>query len=110
MNAKIKVKRSSPGGHGYAANPFNPDSYQKHIDYVKNVFAPYKDKKILRGFFNDSYEYFNANWTENFFKEFKNRRGYDFTPYYKEVLSELQLSAFKIIQGNTCLQKYRCSL
>lgn len=88
VNAKIKVKRSSPGGHGYAANPFNPDSYQKHIDYVKNVFAPYKDKKILRGFFNDSYEYFNANWTENFLEEFKNRRGYDFTPYYKEVLSQ----------------------
>ena len=83
-----KVKRSAPGGHGFSANPFNPDSYKKHVEHVKNAFAPYKDKKLLRGFFNDSYEYFSANWTDNFLEEFKNRRGYDFTPFYKEVLSQ----------------------
>ncbi|ULT46411.1 hypothetical protein KRR40_28895 [Niabella defluvii] len=35
----------------------------------------------VKGFFNDSYEVYGANWTPEFFNEFNKRRGYDLKPY-----------------------------
>jgi hypothetical protein len=73
------------------ANPFNPEAYRFHASIFKKAFKEaYADKKIIRAFFNDSYEYYSANWTENFLEEFKARRGYDFTPYMKELFGKTQ--------------------
>ncbi|MBE6414884.1 MAG: glycoside hydrolase [Verrucomicrobiaceae bacterium] len=82
----FKVKRSAPGGMGYTADPLNPKAYKFHADVFKNAFnKAYGDKKIIRAFFNDSYEYFSANWTDDFLEQFKKRRGYDFAPYMRDV-------------------------
>ncbi len=83
--ANFKVKRSCSGGHGLTADPFNPEAYKLHCTQFEKPFAPYKDKKLLRAFFNDSYEYSMANITDNFFVEFQKRRGYDFKPYAKSI-------------------------
>lgn len=87
-NLNFMVKRSSPGGHGHTADPFNPAAYKLHAQQFEKAFAPYKDEKLLRGFFNDSYEYYAANFTDNFYEEFKKRRGYDFQPYAREIFSQ----------------------
>ncbi len=87
----FKVKRFSAGGAGLTANPFNPEAYRFHASVFKKAFKEaYADKKIIRAFFNDSYEYYSANWTENFLEEFKARRGYDFAPYMKELFGKTQ--------------------
>ena len=77
----FKVKRSSPGGHGYALDPFSASAAKIHTDRFAKVFGKYVKSPIIRAFFNDSYEYSEANYTDNFFDEFKKRRGYDFRPY-----------------------------
>ena len=86
VSSKFKVKRSAPGGMGYTANPLNPKAYRCHADVFKKAFTKaYGDKKIIRAFFNDSYEYVRENWTEDFLEQFKMRRGYDFAPYMEDV-------------------------
>jgi hypothetical protein len=74
------VERAAPGGEGYAIDHF---SSKAAADYFKRFDAAFKGKDIsyLRAFFNDSYEVDDArgqaNWTSDFFDEFKKRRGYD---------------------------------
>ena len=98
VSTKFKVKRSAPGGMGYTANPFDPQAYRLHAEVFKNAFnKAYGDKKIIRAFFNDSYEYFSANWTDDFLEQFKKRRGYDFAPYMKDIfLDKTEKSAEEI--------------
>jgi hypothetical protein len=78
------VERGAPGGEGYAIDHF---SSKAATDYFKKFDDAFKGKDIsyLRAFFNDSYEVDDArgqaNWTPNFFDEFKKRRGYDLKHY-----------------------------
>ncbi|HWI92666.1 MAG TPA: glycosyl hydrolase [Flavisolibacter sp.] len=78
------VERGAPGGEGYAIDHF---SSKAATDYFKKFDDAFKGKDIsyLRAFFNDSYEVDDArgqaNWTPNFFDEFKKRRGYDLKNY-----------------------------
>ncbi|AHF15143.1 glycoside hydrolase family 2 [Niabella soli DSM 19437] len=74
------VERAAPGGEGYAIDHF---SKKAATDYFKKFDKAFKgaDISYLRGFFNDSYEVDDArgqaNWTDDFFAEFKNKKGYD---------------------------------
>jgi hypothetical protein len=78
------VERGAPGGEGYAIDHFSSKAV---TDYFKKFDDAFKGKDIsyLRAFFNDSYEVDDArgqaNWTPNFFDEFKKRRGYDLKNY-----------------------------
>ncbi len=99
--ANFKVKRSSPGGHGLTADPFNPEAYKLHCTQFEKPFAPYKDKKIIRAFFNDSYEYNMANVTDNFFDEFKKRRGYDMSKYAKAIFKPKTLAQEDLLDSDT---------
>ncbi|MBQ6533973.1 MAG: hypothetical protein IJI37_02285, partial [Opitutales bacterium] len=80
------VGQAAPGGEGFAANPFNPGAYKFHAEIFEKKFAPYP--KLLRGFFNDSYEYFREDFTEKFPEEFAKRRGYDLRPYARAAFSQ----------------------
>jgi len=78
------VERAAPGGEGYAIDHF---SLKAATNYFKKFDEAFRGKDIsyLRAFFNDSYEVDDArgqaNWTSNFFDEFKKRRGYDLKNY-----------------------------
>lgn len=74
------VERAAPGGEGYAIDHFSSKAV---TDYFKKFDEAFEGHNIsyLRAFFNDSYEVDDArgqaNWTPNFFNEFKKRRGYE---------------------------------
>ncbi len=82
------VRRAAPGGEGFTIDPLSPESNEIYSRYIKNIFAPYKEKKLIRAFFCDSYEFFGADFTDNFYAEFKKRRGYDFKPHASVLLSK----------------------
>ncbi len=74
------VERAGPGGEGDVIDHFSGpaiDNYLKHFD---SIFKDY-DIRLLRGYFNDSYEVDDASgqadWTNDLFSEFILRRGYD---------------------------------
>ncbi|MBN1457006.1 MAG: hypothetical protein JW912_04050 [Sedimentisphaerales bacterium] len=71
-----KVKRSAPGGEGYVLDPYSTAAMDSYLKVFDEAFGGYKGP-MPRAQFHDSFEYYGANWTTNFFDEFKSRCGYD---------------------------------
>ena len=70
-----KVKRSAPGGDGYVMDPYSIDSLEKYLKPFDESLAAIDSHP--RCHFHDSFEYYGATWTPDFFEQFKARRGYD---------------------------------
>ena len=81
------VKRAAPGGEGWVMNHYSHhvlDSYLKRFDEAfTSSKAPWP-----HSFFNDSYEVYGANWSENLLDEFEKRRGYRLQEYIPELSRE----------------------
>jgi hypothetical protein len=107
-----QVKRAAPGGEGNVLNPFSISAMKNYLNYFENAFANYPGK-MIRAFYNDSYEVYGADWTKSFFEEFESRRGYDFRQHlpalfdtgnlenigrikndYRETIAELLLEEY----------------
>ena len=71
-----QVKRAAPGGEGPVIDVFSKKAMSSYLAFFDSCFRV-TQSPFPRCFYNDSYEVFRANWTENFFDEFKKRRGYD---------------------------------
>ncbi|WP_035601512.1 glycosyl hydrolase [Haloferula sp. BvORR071] len=71
-----KVKRSAPGGAGCVLDPYST----KAIDAYLKPFSEALDRPNVpepRAHFHDSFEYYGAEWTDDFFTRFQQLRGYD---------------------------------
>jgi hypothetical protein len=71
-----KVKRAAPGGEGAVLNPYSAGALDQYLSGFTRAFTAYQGGKP-RALFHDSFEYYNADWAPNFFRQFKERRGYD---------------------------------
>ena len=71
-----KVKRAAPGGEGSVLDPFSPAAMDHYLADFDSHLAGFRGP-MPRAEFHDSYEYYGAQWTANFFGEFQTRRGYD---------------------------------
>ena len=75
LPTKQKVKRAAPGGEGWVLDHFS-ETGVKH--YFEPFDAIFKKKNIgVRAFYNDSYEVYGANWSNELLEKFKILRGYD---------------------------------
>jgi hypothetical protein len=77
-----KVKRAAPGGEGFVLDPFNANGMAQYLSRFDSAFNKSQEKP--RAMYNDSYEAYGANWTEDFAQQFQARRKYD-------LLSKLSL-------------------
>jgi hypothetical protein len=71
-----KVKRAAPGGEGNVLDPYSIKALDQYLARFDKAFADYHGEKP-RSWFHDSFEYYGAQWTPDFFREFETRRGYD---------------------------------
>ena len=71
-----KVKRAAPGGEGNVLDPYSVTALKHYLANFDKAFANYRGE-MPRSQFQDSFEYYGANWTSDFFQEFESRRGYD---------------------------------
>ena len=78
-----KVKRAAAGGEGYTLDHFSSVALGNYFKKFDEAFG--NSNHGVRSFFNDSYEVYGANWTPDFFDEFKKRRGYDLRLYIKDL-------------------------
>jgi len=69
-----QVKRAAPGGEGYTLDHLGKTSVQTYFDRFRETFK--NDKIGVRAFFNDSYEVYGANWTDEFLASFERLKGY----------------------------------
>jgi len=74
------AERAGPGGEGDVIDHLSGKAIKNYLNHFDEVFKGY-DLTNLRGYFNDSYEVDDAsgqaNWTNDMFREFYIRRGYD---------------------------------
>ena len=71
-----KVKRAAPGGEGNVLDPYSPRAMDGFLARFDQAFQGYHGLPP-RAEFHDSFEYYGANWTADFFAQFSQRRGYD---------------------------------
>ncbi|HOL88273.1 MAG TPA: glycosyl hydrolase [Anaerohalosphaeraceae bacterium] len=82
-----KVKRAAPGSAGNVVDPFSVSALEKYLAAFDKAFAGYSGR-MPRAHFHDSFEYFEADWTAEFFREFQKRRGYDLRDYVECLFGE----------------------
>ncbi|MCF2445357.1 glycoside hydrolase [Dyadobacter sp. CY345] len=75
LPTKQEVKRAAPGGEGLVFDPFHPTAMADYLVRFDSAFV--HAKELPRSMYMDSYEAYGANWTDDFLREFKKRRGYD---------------------------------
>jgi hypothetical protein len=74
-----KVKRAAPGAEGLVLDHFNKKATENYLKPYQNAFGE-KDYGF-RALYNDSYEVYGANWTDNFLEKFEQYRGYTLKPH-----------------------------
>jgi hypothetical protein len=86
-----QVERAAPGGEGDVIDHFSDRALRNYLRRFDQAFSGH-DLRGLRGFFNDSYEVDDAageaNWTPEFFEEFRDRRGYDLRRHLPALFGE----------------------
>ncbi|MGC4232408.1 MAG: glycosyl hydrolase [Niabella sp.] len=116
FNGKTRqaVKRAAPGGEGFTIDHFSKGATASYFKIFDTAFG--NASHGVKGFFNDSYEVYGANWTPAFFEEFQKRRGYDLKRYlnlffsdagsdavarlksdYRETMADLMLENFSTV-------------
>lgn len=83
---KQAVKRAAPGGEGFTIDHFSKEATANYFKIFDTAFG--NSSHGVKAFFNDSYEVYNADWTPDFFIEFKKRRGYDLRNYLNLFISD----------------------
>lgn len=82
-----QVKRAAPGGQGLVMDHLSKEALQVFLKRYDEAFKS-SGASWPHTFFNDSYEVYGADWSENFLTEFKTRRGYDLADYLPEFLGQ----------------------
>lgn len=82
-----KVKRAAPGGEGYVMNHLDARAVGNYLNKFDVAFSK-ANTPYPHNFFNDSYEVYQADWTEDFFEQFSARRGYKLEEYLPAFLYE----------------------
>lgn len=83
---RMMVKRAAPGGEGLVVDPFSTHALERYLAPFDRAFASFP-RDLVRGQFHDSFEYFNASWTNRLPEVFRQRHGYDLQSYAAELLA-----------------------
>jgi len=86
------VRNGVPGGDGTVLNHMNKQATNKYLSRISSKFKDTFGDKLpdnLLGFCCDSLEEYGANWTNGFYEEFENRRGYSLKPFLPLILEEV---------------------
>jgi hypothetical protein len=84
VNTGEKLKVPSPNSDGLATDHFNAAATRRYIREVISRLAPQVGdfrNSPLKDLYLASYEVRGQVWSPTFLPEFRQRRGYDFTPY-----------------------------
>lgn len=84
-----KVKRAAPGGEGLVVDHLNPAALKRYFQKFDDAFSR-TGTAYPATFFNDSYEVYGADWTEDFLTEFKRRRGYRLQDHLLDFLKDTE--------------------
>ena len=90
-----QVKRPAPGGEGLVIDYFSQPAVTHYLQRFDSTLNHLAEKP--RAVYNDSYEVYGANWTDNFLAEFKTRRGYDLNSQLAAFLDTTQSETGRLV-------------
>ncbi len=102
VNGFQRVIQGALGAKGPVINHYDQVAVQNYLDHFGELLTRRLGplNNYFRAFFTDSIELEGANWCDDFFEEFKQRRGYDIEQYFPFIL-------FKVGEmGNAVKEKY----
>lgn len=82
-----KVKRAAPGGEGNVLDPYSVVAMSNYLARFDAAFKGIQFDKP-RAHFHDSFEYYGANWTNDFFDQFHKLRGYNLGDHLPAMFGE----------------------
>ena len=88
----MKVKRAAPGGEGLVLDPYSPAAMDRYLEPFSRALSSLP-RGALRSQFHDSFEYFNASWSQALPENFRALHGYDLQQYAAELAGEKPLDA-----------------
>ena len=97
-----QVIQGALGAMGPVINHYQQSAVQNYLDHFGDLLTSKLGplNNYFRAFFTDSIELEGANWCDDFFEQFKIRKGYDLEPYFPYIL-------FKVGEmGNAVNEKY----
>ncbi|GAC1702132.1 MAG: glycosyl hydrolase [Candidatus Acidiferrum sp.] len=85
----MMVKRPALGAEGFVLDHFDQAATQMHLhevgDRLISAFGAHPPYAI----FSDSLEVYESDWTSDLLEQFRQRRGYDLTPYLPALVQDI---------------------
>ncbi|MFC1509836.1 glycosyl hydrolase, partial [Candidatus Omnitrophota bacterium] len=83
-----QVKRAAPGAEGNVLDYFSQEALGRYLEKFDRAFDSFGKTIPIRTFYNDSYEVYRCNWTDDLFEEFIRLRAYDLRNFLPELAGE----------------------
>jgi len=84
-----RVGKAAPNMDGYAMDHCRKDVTDLYLSQLGDTLLDNIDSTKIRSVFCDSIELTGSNWTKYLIDEFKERRGYDLTPYLPALWQDI---------------------
>jgi len=81
----MRVKRAAPGGEGLVVDPYSVDALRRYLQPFDRAFDGFPGN-LIRAQFHDSFEYFDASWTDRLLDLFREMHGYDLQQFAPALL------------------------
>jgi hypothetical protein len=83
------VKRPAVGATGFVLDPYDRAATEDHLRTVGDPLLAAFGKHPPYAVFSDSLEVYGADWTPDFLQQFRQKRGYDLTPYLPALVGNM---------------------
>ncbi|MGB8479811.1 MAG: glycosyl hydrolase [Acidobacteriaceae bacterium] len=83
------VKRPAVGATGFVLDPYDRAAIEDHLHTVGDPQLAAFGKHPPYAVFSDSLEVYGADWTPDFLQQFRQKRGYDLTPYLPALVGDM---------------------
>ena len=91
-----QVKRPALGAEGFVLDHYDRGAVENYLHAVGDKLLGAFGTQPPYAVFSDSLEVYGADWSGNFLKEFRARRGYDLTPYLPDLVGTESAAASEV--------------
>ncbi|MPZ17061.1 MAG: hypothetical protein GEV06_03975, partial [Luteitalea sp.] len=85
------VKRAARGGEGLVVDPYSVDALRRYLQPFDRAFTGFPDT-LIRAQFHDSFEYFDASWTDRLPGLFCAMHGYDLQQFAPALVGNEEMA------------------
>jgi hypothetical protein len=85
----MMVKRAAIGAEGFVLDHFDRAAIENHLNTVGERLMQAFGGRPPYAVFSDSLEVYDSDWTGDLLEQFRQRRGYDLTPYLPALVEDL---------------------